>query len=274
VSLATASITATQTPSRHGTQTLAAFRWEADMTALVAGQIARLMPRSEISHFVVPEVPAAVGIADLVAVRFDHSALTHRLANDMGPLCSPLRIRVLDLLRCDRPMRIGTLARKVGSTPHALSRSTLRPLHELGVVELAHDAAWATGKWRSVAAHVTSVELKLCKWRDALKQADNFALGADRSWVVLDQARARPALAAVGFFRQFGVGLAVLSTDGRLRVIAPPATRRCHRWLRALIAERAWAVAETEVAAIAAQGLQQRSPTVEEVAVDACCNSI
>jgi hypothetical protein len=222
------------------------------MTSLVAGQIGRLMPRSEISHFVVPEVPAAVGVADLVAVRFDHSALTHRLASDVGPLCSPLRIRVLDLLRCDRPMRIGTLARKVGSTSRALSRSTLRPLQELGIVELTDDAAQATGRWRSVAAHVTAVELKLSKWRDALKQADNFALGADRSWVVLDQARARPALAAVGYFQQFGIGLAVLGTDGSLRVVTHPAARRRHRWLRALIAERAWAVAETEVAAIAA----------------------
>lgn len=220
------------------------------MTSLVASQVGRLMPRSEISHLVVPEVPAAVGIADLVAVRFDHSALKHRLASDVGPLCSPLRIRVLDLLRCDRSMRIGTLAHKVGSTPGALSRSTLRPLQELGVVELTGDAARATGRWRPVVAHVTAVELKLSKWRDALKQADNFALSADRSWVVLDQARARPAVAAVGYFRQFGVGLAVLGTDGSLRVVTPPTARRRHRWLRALIAERAWAVAETEAAAI------------------------
>jgi hypothetical protein len=274
VSLTATPTTATKTPSHSGTKTQAAFRWEADMTSLVAGQIARLMPRSEISHFVVPEVPAAVGIADLVAVRFDHSALIHRLASDVGPLCSPLRIRVLDLLRRDRPMRIGTLARKVGSTPHALSRSTLRPLHELGILELTHDAARATGRWRSVAAHVTAVELKLSKWRDALKQADNFALVADRSWVVLDQARARPALAAVEHFRPFGVGLAVLSTDGRLRVVARPSARCRHRWLRSLMAERAWAVAETEVTALAARRLQQRSPAVEEVPVDAGRNSV
>ena len=42
------------------------FRWEAEMTALVAGQVHRLMPRGG-AHLVVGEVPAAQGIADIVA---------------------------------------------------------------------------------------------------------------------------------------------------------------------------------------------------------------
>ena len=50
------------------------FRWEAEMTALVAGQVHRLMPRGG-AHLVVGEVPAAQGIADIVGVRFDTDAI-------------------------------------------------------------------------------------------------------------------------------------------------------------------------------------------------------
>jgi hypothetical protein len=226
----------------------AGFRWEADMTALVADQVRRLLPRTHGHHLVVGEVPAAIGIADVVAVRFNLAAVRRRLDSGIGPLCSPLRVRVLDQLRTDRPTRVRTLAARVGSSPAAVLRSTLGPLAELGAVELAGDGVTATGAWVPVAAHITAVELKLSKWRDALRQADNFAMSADRPWVVLDSSRASAAVAAREVFAQFGVGLAVLDRDGRLRVVVRPAARRVERWLRALMAERAWAAAEAEVA--------------------------
>lgn len=72
------------------------FRWEAEMTALVAGQVHRLMPRGG-AHLVVGEVPAAQGIADIVAVRFDTEAVRRRLDRAIGPVTSPLRVRVLHL---------------------------------------------------------------------------------------------------------------------------------------------------------------------------------
>lgn len=223
------------------------------MTAFSAEQVGRLLPRStNKSSLVVGEVPAAVGIVDIVAVRFDTAAVRHRLDTGIGPLCSPLRIRALDVLRTDRPLRVTTLARKLGSNARALMRSTLGPLAELGAVELAGDGVRATGAWRPVGAHLTAIELKLSKWRDALRQADNFALSADRSWVVLDFARAGAAIAARDTFESHGVGLAVLDAAGHLQVIMRPTGRRAHRWLRALMAERAWAVAEAEVAAFAA----------------------
>ena len=222
------------------------------MTGLVASRVHCLLPRAGVAHLVVGEVPAAQGIADVVAVRFDPEALRRRLEVGVGPLCSPLRVRTLDLLRADRGMRVSTLARKVGSNPRALERSTLGPLAEMGLVDVSDGLVWATGAWRPVGSQLTAVELKLSKWRDALRQADNFALSADRAWVVLDQARAGAAVSAADYFQQFGVGLALLAGDGRLRVVVRPSGRRPVRWLRALMAERAWAVAEAEVADIAA----------------------
>jgi hypothetical protein len=221
------------------------------MTSLVADQVELLLPRTRTPCVVVAEVPAAVGVADLAAVCFDRAAIRHRVSTGIGPFRSPLRVRVLDALRRERPVRLSTLAQQVGSTPRALARSTLRPLASLGAVELGDDAVRATGAWQPVVAHITAVELKLSKWRDAVRQADNFALSADRAWVVLDQARAQAATEAVGYFQAFGVGFAVLDTEGLLRVVSRPAGVKRHRWLRTLMAEQAWANAEAEVSAIA-----------------------
>ncbi|MGH3264905.1 MAG: hypothetical protein ACRDNS_23265 [Trebonia sp.] len=222
------------------------------MTALVAAQVHRLLPRTGDAHVVLGEVPAAQGIADVVAVRFDAAAVRHRLNLGVGPLCSPLRVRMLDLLRPDRGMRIATLARKLGSNPRALTRSTLGPLTDMGLIEVSDGLVRSSGAWRPAGTQLTAVELKLSKWRDALRQADNFALSADRTWVVLDETRSCAAVAATGYFRQLGIGLALLAPTGRLRTVVSPRGRRPRRWLRALMAERAWAAAEPEVAALAA----------------------
>jgi hypothetical protein len=217
------------------------------------------------AHVVVGEVPAAQGIADVVAVRFDIDALHQRFESGVGPITSPLRVRVLSLLRSDRPVRTSTLAVRLGTSATALTRSTLGPLADLGLVELRADTVRSTGAWRPVPAHVTAVELKLSKWRDALRQADNFAISADRAWLVLDDARSAAAIRESDFIATFGVGLAVIKSTGELRVVAPPRGRRPERWLRALMAEQVWAAAEGEVAAVVAAGahLQECPPAVE-----------
>jgi hypothetical protein len=240
------------------------FRWEAEMTQLVASQIGRLMPPGG-AHVVVGEVPAAQGIADVVAVRFDTGALHERFNNSVGPITSPLRVRVLHLLGKNRPVRTSTLAARVGTTPTALTRSTLGPLADLGLVELRTDTVRATGIWRPVPAHITAVELKLSKWRDALRQADNFAISADRAWLVLDAARSAAAVRESAFIATFGVGLAVIKSTGELRVVAPPRGRRPERWLRALMAEQVWASAQNDVAAViaATTQLEKRPPAIE-----------
>ncbi len=243
------------------------FRWEADMTATVAGQVQRLMPRGG-GHLVAGEVPAARGIAANVAVRFDTGAVRRRLAAGVGPVTSPLRVQVLHLLRSDRGTRAATLAARLRTNAPALTRSTRRPLAESGLVERDGDMVRSTGAWCPVPAHITAVELKLSKWRDALRQADNFAASADRSWVVLDEARSGAVVREISFFAAFGVGLAVVAPTGDLRVILPPRGRRPEPWLRSLMAEQAWATAEPEVAFAFGAVLQQRAPAVEVTRLD------
>lgn len=221
-----------------------AFRWESEMTPLVSGSIDRLLPTGAEPHIVVPEVQAAIGIVDLLAVRFDGDALRLRGASGVGPICLPLRIRVLDALRDGRWRRGETIARLVGSNWPALRRSTLAPLAEAGLIEIDSNRIRSTLLWLPLASELTAIELKLSKWQGALRQANNFARSADRSWVVVDANYSRPATDQSELFRECGVGLATLTPEGRLSVVVRPRRRRPIRWLRALIAERALAGAE------------------------------
>jgi hypothetical protein len=166
-------------------------------------------------------------------------------------------------------MRAATLAARLATNACALTRSTLHPLAEQGLVALDGDMVRSTGAWRPLAGHITAVELKLSKWRDALRQADNFAASADRSWVVLDAARAGAAVREAPFFAAFGVGLAVVEPTGKLRTVQAPRGRRPERWLRALLAEHAWAAAEQEVAWAFGVPLQEAAPAVDMPRLDA-----
>jgi hypothetical protein len=221
-----------------------AFRWEYEMQDVVVQRIDQLVPEGRDVDCVVAEMQGEVGVIDLLAVTFDDRALEHRIKAGIPAITLPLRVQVLDLLWRPRPMRIETLARRVGSSPRALTHSTLGPLAEMGAVEFGRDSVRPTGAWQPVAAGLTAIELKLNKWKKALRQADNAAFGVDRAWVVVDAERARPAIAARDQFKLFGVGLAIAATDGSLREIVRPSRRRKIRWVRSWLGELAWRASE------------------------------
>jgi hypothetical protein len=210
------------------------------MTEVVEASVSELVPARSPASFVLREVQAAVGLVDLVAVSFNDDSLSSRICSGLEPITQPLRIQVLDALGA-RALRLETLARRLGRNPKALVRSTLGPLAELGAVEMESGKVAATGTWRSVAARLTAVELKLSKWRSAVRQADNASLSADAAWVVLDDVRAAGAVAAVAVFVEYGLGLATVDSAGELRVICRPRGRRTVRWLHAWMGELAWA---------------------------------
>jgi hypothetical protein len=219
------------------------FRWEAELAPIVESHFSLLVPNpSRGARFsIFPEVPAAVGVVDLLAVTFSSSARAAREEAGIGPICSPLRIRTLDLLATNQIKRIDTLARRLGSSETSLRKSTLAPLAEDGLIHISGGRVQSTGLWTPIGEAVTAVELKLSKWRSALRQADNFGLSADYSWVVLDQDHSKVARRSKELFRALGVGLATVDGAGELHAAIKPRLRPPIRWLRALIAERAWA---------------------------------
>ncbi len=221
------------------------------MTPLVQSCAERFARSPDGHDAVVAEVPAAVGIVDLLVVRFDREAIDSRAAAGIGPVCSAKKIHVLDAVGTKRWRLVDTIARDVGSNGSALMRSTLIPLAEMDLLELDGARIRGTGIWAPAATHVTAIELKLEKWRSALRQADNFALSSDRTWVVLDNAKAGGVRAHIERFRSLGIGLAAIDQRGKVRVLARPSGKRrpAVRWLRSLMAERALAAHGSPAAA-------------------------
>lgn len=213
------------------------------MTPVVESCIDDLLPASMGPDMVLTEVPAAIGVVDLLAVTFASEAIAERNRLGLGPICSALRVRVLDGLSCSRWSRVETIARRVGSTSPALTRSTLRPLADIELIELSDGRVRSTGAWYPLAARLTAVELKLDRWQRALRQADNFALSTDSAWVILDHQRTAAADGHRDLFKEVGVGLAAVDADGTLSILVRPRKRQPVGWLRALIAERAWRAA-------------------------------
>ena len=203
--------------------------------------VRHLTPARSQPEYLLREMPAGQGVVDLLAVDFDDEVLLRRVRAGLGPVELPLRIEVLSHLRADRFLSLERLSRRVGSNPRALTRSTLGPLAEMGAIKLEAKRARATGVWIPVAKRLTAVELKLSKWRDAARQADNAAWAVDRSWVVLDARRARAAASNRDYFAELGIGLAVVDSAGFLRVIERPQRGRYVPWLRAWLGELAWA---------------------------------
>jgi hypothetical protein len=227
--------------SQTRTAPLSPFRYEADMADPVEALVRRLTPGRVRPEHVLREMPAGQGVVDLLALDFEDEILSRRVRAGLGPIVLPLRIEVLSHLRVDRFLSLERLARRVGSNPTALTRSTLHPLAEMGAIELEPTRARATGAWIPVAKRMTAIELKLSKWLEAARQADNAACAADRAWVVLDARRARTAVQNRDYFGELGIGLAVVDSAGGLRVVERPRRARCLPWLRAWLGELAWA---------------------------------
>lgn len=238
------------------------FRFESEMVDPVEALVARLMPGRARPAYVLREMPAGQGVVDLLAVDFDDEVLSRRVRAGLGPIELPLRIEVLSHLRQDRFLSLERLARRVSSNPRALRRSTLRPLAELGAIELEPKKARATGSWIPVTKRMTAIELKLSKWRHAARQADNAARAVDASWVVLDARRAGAAIRNREYFTEFGIGLAALDSSGVLRVVQRPRRSRCVPWLRAWLGELAWA-------RVAPGALDERAPGIQETCLGA-----
>jgi len=244
------------------------FRFESHMTEPVERLIDRLTQR--MPGYVLREVQTGQGVVDLLAVEFDDDVLSHRSQARLGPIVLPLRVSVLARLSTARWASLERLSGIVGSNPRALVRSTIRPLQDLGTVEFDKDRVRATGAWVPLARRLTAIELKLSKWKEAARQADNAAWATDHSWVVLDRYRSNGAMANRRYFAEFRIGLALIDPSGSLEIIERPRRRHVVPWLRAWLGELAWArLVANAGGSLRAATLQKREPRIEKSCVSA-----
>lgn len=166
------------------------------------------------------EVDASVGIADVVlAKRSPRSTKALKALSSVNP-------RWAVLLSHEVGSKVGSradLANCLGTSESAAQKV---------VAQLAAaNLAFGTSQSLTLSTirtlpfeRVIAVEAKLSEWQRVLVQAHRNLQFADESWVVLDHACVRPALAQVERFRAAGVGLASLDRHSQGLFIHFPAT--------------------------------------------------
>ena len=96
------------------------------------------------------------------------------------------------------------------------------------------------GRWADLVAvgpEIVAVELKLRAWREALRQATAYQLGADAAYVALPLETAQRAHGDRHAFEREGIGLLAVDEAGGVRTVLPsaPSPRRMPPlgdWLR------------------------------------------
>lgn len=179
----------------------AGFESEAAIVKAIIACIARARRRD---YRVELEVDAGVGVADIVlAKRSPRSTKALRAAAMVPPrLAVLLRQGVGDAIKSR-----AELAAFLGTSEGAAQR-VIAKLSAAGVAEQSKNSLTISGLRTPPFERLIAVELKISDWPRVLVQAYRNLQFADESWVVLDHAFARPAIAQLDRFRVAGVGLA------------------------------------------------------------------
>jgi len=216
------------------------FASEPLMTEPVIRQIRTLWPRLGPSFVVGAEIPGSRGVIDLLVTELDQAAIKQRRRRRIGPILRPTQVQILWALRDGKPHFISTVARLGGWSPSVIN-DLLPAMSDAGLVVLGSRYVEGTGRWTPLGRRLLAIELKREAWRRALLQASYFTLAADRAMVVLDSRSAGAVRHRLGDFAKKRVGLALISSSGHLKVVQRAPRNQPIGWLRALLAERAWA---------------------------------
>lgn len=79
--------------------------------------------------------------------------------------------------------------------------------------------------YKGVTSDSIAIEAKLKNWRRALDQAFRYKWFAKKTFVVLDSANIKPAIANIELFRKLNVGLAEINKSGNLHLHFNPAKK-------------------------------------------------
>ncbi len=150
------------------------------------------------------EVDAGVGIADLVLTkRAARSTEGLRALGSVSP-----RLAILLSREVGDPIKSWqALAASLG-TSRAATQRVISQLSIAGVAKQSRDSLDLFTVKTPPFERLIAVEAKLSDWQRVLVQAYRNLQFADESWVVLDNAFIRPALAQLERFKIAGVGLA------------------------------------------------------------------
>lgn len=226
-----------------------AFRWEQEMVpALVAAADGLVRNRGPEPVRVLTEVASAVGVPDLVAIRFDESATIERLDAGLLPVVDLTQVRSL-VAAAGGARSVVQLAHAAGVTPSYMRRSVLPALMEIGWLESPMGRGQRADvvprhSIRSIAFDLITVEAKKSAWQRAVNQAMRHASSSDNSYIALDATRAAPAIEQRAAIRRLGVGLLTVDPETyKVKLVTRAPNRPSDPAMRMLLAERAWQLA-------------------------------
>jgi hypothetical protein len=195
---------------------------EAEMTDAVARSRDAWWPYRQDPDFVAREIVGPLGVADLVAIRFDHSALRTRAAAGIRAVGDYAALSVV--MACRRSsLRCRDLAEVLGLSDSAVRRA-VRAAYEKGVLEDGGGGRHRTHPaWAPLSHRMVAAELKRVDWRRAVAQVWAYQEWANSAWLVLGR---QPPLSALQGLAGTGMGLAYLDETEAVRVVMRPTSKR------------------------------------------------
>jgi hypothetical protein len=164
----------------------------------------------------VPEFPYGAGWTDIVLTYVSEKYL-HRRLNELNidtPITSKNHLKAFLQLH-----KRGEISKEyffsLGAAKPTQKKKSLTWLLEHNFVRETSDGKVKTAPY--LRQHITStfaIELKLSKWKQALKQAHRGKSFAEYQYVVLDLDHVGGALDNIGQFEDYEIGLISLDSDG------------------------------------------------------------
>ncbi len=215
-----------------------AFRYEADLLEPALRWLRGSHLASQATWVVCLEQVGVSRIPDVVLARIDVAALLQRLKARAYPL-TRAELRILRVLRHDKPTTIATLARRLRVEPKRLRRlaASLEGRDALGRTNTG--SLYRTAPIRCFVTRFVSLELKLSDWRSALIQAAAHQTFAHEAWVGFDGNYRHRYASNIDAFRGRGVGMLSIERRSNAADLVVQAQRRRPDPLSiALVAER------------------------------------
>lgn len=156
------------------------------------------------------EVGMGFGIADLVITELKES-----LVFETREKLNPVDISVYQIVRRKRKVSLEHMKSVTGVRQNEVTKS-LNRLIEYCYVKKVDSLFELHHKYELPFKKSIAFEAKLRNWKRAFTQAYRYKWFADYSYVIMDEAHAKPAIENILQFKNYNVGLLTLSVNGNI----------------------------------------------------------
>ncbi|MFX0009113.1 MAG: hypothetical protein ACFE9R_02255 [Candidatus Hermodarchaeota archaeon] len=164
------------------------------------------------------EVPYAAGVTDLVVYNISNKYYFKRM-NELKlkeGIVKDSYLKIYLLLKRKDSWTINDLVRELKlSKPSVLK--IINWLNKNGFIERKKEFIKISRNFRRHVTNSCAFELKLCNWKEALKQAFGAKSFSNTQFVILDDDYAKPALENKFLFHKYNIGLASVLPDSRIK---------------------------------------------------------